>query len=126
MTRIVCLVLALLFFSGAHALGSICDNAPCEDAIAVRAGENFSIELESNSGSTGFEWWSQFDASYLDLEASSEAAGSKSSGMVGVPGKKVMVFKARQAGSTDIVMLLLQPWENGSIAQRKIFPVNIS
>jgi len=30
------------------------------------------------------------------------------------------------AGSTDVIMLLLQPWENSTVGEKKIFPINIS
>jgi len=36
-------VAALLFAAASASAGSICDNAPCEDAINVMAGENFTI-----------------------------------------------------------------------------------
>jgi predicted secreted protein len=106
--------------------GSICDNAPCEEAINVLVGGNFTIELESNSGSTGFVWLSQFDTEYLNLVDSSEQSGNALPGMVGVPGKKLFVFSAKKPGSTDVVMLMLRPWKNGTVEERKIFPVNIS
>ncbi|MCX6676962.1 MAG: protease inhibitor I42 family protein [Methanothrix sp.] len=119
-------VAAVLIALAAVSTGSICDNAPCEDAINVSAGENFTIELPSNAGSTGFAWWTQFDTEYLSLLNSSEQSGNAKAGMVGVPGKKLFVFSAKKSGSTDVIMLLLQPWENGTIGEKKIFPVNIS
>ena len=106
--------------------GSICDNAPCENAVNVTAGENFTIELESNAGSTGFEWWNQFDTEYLSLVSSSELSGNAKPGWVGVPGKKLFEFSAKKPGSTQVIMLLLQPWEKSTVEERKIFPVNIS
>jgi len=119
-------VAAILLALATTSVGSICDNAPCEDAVNVTAGENFTIELESNAGSTGFEWWNQFDTEYLSLVSSSELSGNAKPGMVGVPGKKLFVFSAKKPGSTDVIMLLLQPWKNSTVEERKIFPVNIS
>ncbi|MFZ3148241.1 MAG: protease inhibitor I42 family protein [Methanothrix sp.] len=119
-------VAAVLLALVATSAGSICDNAPCEDVINVLAGENFTIELPSNAGSTGFEWWTWFDTEYLGLVASSEQSGNAKSGMVGVPGKKLFEFSAKKQGSTDVIMLLLQPWKNSTVEERKIFPVNIS
>ena len=127
--------IASLFLAGVAAVffalvmasaGSVCDNAPCEDAVNVSAGENFTIELKSIAGSTGFVWWTQFDTEYLSLVSSSEQAGDAKPGWVGVPGKKVFVFNAKKPGSTDVIMLLIQPWENSTVAQRLIYPVNIS
>jgi len=119
-------VAAVLIAAATASAGSICDNAPCEDAINVMAGENFTIELPSNAGSTGFSWWTQFDTGYLSLVNSSEQSGDAKAGMVGVPGEKLFVFSAKKPGSTDVIMLLLRPWENGTVDEKKIFPVNIS
>ena len=119
-------VAAILLALATTSAGSVCDNAPCEKVINVLAGENFTIELESNAGSTGFGWWNQFDTEYLSLVDSSEQSGNAMSGEVGVPGKKLFVFNAKKPGSTDVIMLLLQPWKNSTIGERKIFPVNIS
>ncbi|MCX6673536.1 MAG: protease inhibitor I42 family protein [Methanothrix sp.] len=119
-------VAAVLIAAATASADSICDNAPCEDAINVMAGENFTIELPSNAGSTGFSWWTQFDTGYLSLVDSSEQSGNEKAGMVGVPGKKLFVFSAKKPGSTDVIMLLLRPWENGTVDEKKIFPVNIS
>jgi predicted secreted protein len=118
--------MAVLLAMVAISPGSICDNAPCEGAVNVTAGENFTIELKSNAGSTGFEWWTQFDTDYLSLVSSSEQPGNAKPGWVGVPGKKIFVFSAKKPGSTDVIMLLIQPWENSTVAERMIFPVNIS
>ncbi len=118
------LAAAFLFIAAASA-SSICDNAPCEAAINVSVGEDFTIPLESNTGSTGYNWWTQFDTEYLDLVSSSVKAPESSTGMVGVPGEQLFTFHAKKAGNTDVIMLLLQPWENGSIGTREIFPVNI-
>jgi predicted secreted protein len=119
-------VAAILFVLVVASAGSICDNAPCEEAVNVSAGENFTIELKSNAGSTGYEWWTQFDTEYLSLVSSFEQSGDAKPGWVGVPGKKVFVFNARKPGSTDIIMLLIRPWENSTVAEKKIYPVNIS
>ena len=116
---------AVLLAAVAISAGSVCDNAPCEDAVNVTAGENFTIELDSNAGSTGFSWWTQFDPDYLSLVASYEQSGNAKPGWVGVPGKKIFVFSAKKPGSTDVIMLLVRPWKNGTVAESKIFPVYI-
>jgi predicted secreted protein len=115
-----------IFALAIGSVGSICDNAPCEEAINVSAGENFTIQLQSNSGSTGYEWWTKFDTDYLSLVSSFDQAGQAKPGWVGVPGKKVFIFNARKTGSTEVIMLLVRPWEDGTVAEKKIYPVNIS
>jgi len=126
MSRLTTTVLAAAFlFIAAASASSICDNAPCETPINVSIGENFTISLESNTGSTGFNWWAQFDTDYLSLVDSSVEVPTSSPGMVGVPGKQLFTFNTKMAGNTDVIMLYLQPWENGTIGTKKIFPVNI-
>jgi predicted secreted protein len=125
MKKVAYIILAVAFLSIAAASASICDNAPCENAINATVGENFSISLPFYSG-TGFEWWANFDPAYLSLVNSSDAVKDSSSGMVGLPREKVLTFSAKMAGNTYVTMLLLQPWENSTIGKRQIFPVNIT
>jgi predicted secreted protein len=103
---------------------NICDNAPCEPQINTSIGEEFAISLESNP-SAGFEWWTKFDPNYLSLVNLTFISENEMSGMVGVPGKHEFIFNAISAGNTDVIMLLIQPWKNGTIAEPKIFPINI-
>jgi predicted secreted protein len=124
MKRVASIILAAAFLSVVAAYASICDNAPCEKAINATVGENFTIPLQFHAG-TGFEWWTQFDPAFLALKESSENAKDSGSRMVGLPKEKAFTFNAKMSGKTDVIMLLLQPWENGTIAERKIFPVNI-
>jgi predicted secreted protein len=125
MNQSTILALAIAFLSIAIVSGTnICDNAPCEPQINASLGKEFAISLESNP-STGFEWWTKFDPNYLSLLNSTFISGNEKSGMVGVPGKQMFSFNAKSAGNTEVIMLLLRPWENGAIAERKIFPINI-
>jgi inhibitor of cysteine peptidase len=126
MKRIASIILAAAFFLIVAATASICDNAPCENTINAKIGEDFTITVKSNTGSTGFEWWTQFDPVYLTLVASSDKAGADNSGMVGVPGEKSFTFNAKKVGDTALILLELQPWENGTIGTRKIFPIIVS
>jgi predicted secreted protein len=127
MNKYVILSLALVFsLIGLVFAYSICDNAPCEKLIKASAGKEFTISFESNPGSTGFEWWTQFDPQYLSLENTSYVRGQSSSGMVGVPGTRSFTFVPKVAGDTQVIMLNLQPWENGTIGDRKIYPITIA
>jgi predicted secreted protein len=124
MNQSTILALAIVFSSVLIVSGTnICDNAPCEPQINGSLGKEFTISLESNP-STGFEWWTNFDPNYLSLLNSTFISGNEKSGMVGVPEKKLFTFNTRSAGKTEVIMLLLRPWENGTIAERKIFPIN--
>jgi len=119
------LALAITFSSIMIVSGTnICDNAPCEPQINASLEEEFTISLESNP-SAGFEWWTKFDPNYLSLLNSTFVTGHEKSGMLGVPGKETFTFNARSAGNTEAIMLLYRPWENGTVAECKIFPINI-
>jgi predicted secreted protein len=125
MKKVAHIILAVAFLSIAAASASICDNAPCEKTINATVAENFAISLPFYSG-TGFEWWANFDPAYLNLVNSSDEVKDSGSEMVGLPRERVLTFSAKMAGNTDVTMLLLQPWENSTIGERKIFPVNIT
>jgi predicted secreted protein len=125
MNRTTILALAMIFSSVMVVSGtSICDNTPCEPQINASLGREFTISLESTS-STGFEWWTEFDPNYLSLTNSTLASGTKKSELLGVPETKMFTFNTLIEGQTDVIMLLLKPWENGTIAERKIFPIEI-
>jgi predicted secreted protein len=125
MNRSAILALAITFLSVMIASGTdICDNSPCETQINASLGKEFAISLESNP-STGFEWWIKYDPNYLDLMNSTFVNGNGKSGFLGVQGTQMFTFNAKSAGNTEVIMLLLKPWKNGSIEERKIFPINI-
>jgi inhibitor of cysteine peptidase len=120
------LVLTLMISTiGAAFADSICNNAPCEEQMNVTLPGEFNITLDSNP-TTGFSWWTQFDPQYLDLVNETFAANNSRPGMTGVGGQDVFTFEARKAGDTHVTMLLLRPWVNGTIAESKIIPVNIT
>lgn len=125
MERYTKVILAAAFLLMAAASASICDNAPCEEAINATVGENFTISLPYNAG-TGFEWWTNFDPDYLSLEGSSDIAEESAPEMMGAPEETDFTFKAKMSGSTEVIMLLLRPWENATVEERRIFPVNIA
>ena len=115
MSQSAILALAIVFSSVLIVSGTnICDKAPCEPQINASVAKEFTISLESDP-STGFEWWTKFDPNYLTLLNSTF-----------INGKKSFTFNARSAGNTEVTMLLLEPWQNGAIAERKIFPIIIT
>ena len=127
MNKYAILSLALAFsLTGIVFAASVCDNAPCEKMVNASLGNNFTISFASVSPSTGFQWWTNFDPNYLSLVNESYVQNSAAPGMVGVPGMESFTFAPKKVGETDITMLALQPWENGTIGQRKIFPVTIT
>jgi predicted secreted protein len=112
--------LAIISIAGICSANNICDTAECETPITVIVGEEFTISLESTP-STGFVWWTDFEAEYLNLINNTLIPGSG----IGAPGLKNFTFVAIAPGETEAIMLELQPWVNGSIGTRKIYPIEI-
>jgi predicted secreted protein len=104
---------------------SICYNAPCEKQINVSVGKDFAISLEANPGSTGFVWRTNFDTHYLSLVNSTIIPENAASGMIGASGMENFTFNAKRTGNTEVRMLLLRPWVNGTIIESKLFQINI-
>ena len=104
---------------------SIYDNVPHENQINASVGKDFKITLEANPGSTGFNWWTNFDTQYLSLVNSTFVHGNAGFRMVGVPGTEIFTFNAKRAGNTGVNMLLLRPWVNGTVVDSKLFQINI-
>jgi predicted secreted protein len=126
MGRCAITLLALAFFLiGAVSANSICDNAPCEKAVNASLGKEFIVSVESNPGSTGFEWWTSFDPQYLNLVSAAYTPGNKSTILVGIPGREAFTFVPKRTGDTEVTLLSLQPWTNGTIGSRKIYPIVI-
>jgi hypothetical protein len=117
--------LAIIFMSALIACGTnICDNSSCEPQINTILGSEFTIPLESYSA-TSFKWWTEFDPNYLSLSNKTTIRGNKQLGIVGGQEGTTFTFSSKREGQTDIIMLLLTPLANGSIEERKIFPINI-
>jgi len=104
---------------------SICDSALCDNSVNVSVGKDFTISLEANPGSTGFKWSTDFDTNYLSLVNSTFAPGSAGSGLIGQPGTENFTFNAKRAGNTEVNMLLLRPWVNGTIIRSMVYQINI-
>ena len=126
MNKSVTLVLFVAFsMTALVSANSIYDNAPHENQINVSVGKDFTISQEANPGSTGFNWWTNFDPDYLSLVNTTFIPGKAGSGMVGVPGMDIFIFNAKRAGNTEVNMLLLRPWVNGTIVKSELFRINI-
>ncbi len=123
-SKISVLALAISMTALAFA-SSVCDNAPCEPVINATVGEEFKITMPSNP-STGFGWWTDFDPQFLSLVKKGSDRGNVSPEMVGMAEEEVLTYRAVSPGETEVYLLLLQPWESGSIAERLIYPVMIS
>lgn len=125
MNRLMTWPLAIVLFSAIIASGAnLCDNSPCESQINTSLDDEFTISLESYSA-TGFSWWSDFDPNYLSFVNKTTISENDQLGISGGRERTTLTFSSKSAGQTEIIVLLLRPWENGSIEERKIFPINI-
>ncbi len=116
LTRV--LTLSLLF--GALALGSSCvgprdysiDFSDNGSTTKISTGDTLTVELEANP-STGYLWifGAPFDPNLLVMTSESYTKPEGSKGMVGVPVKRVMTFKAIAPGSTGLKLDYRRPWE---------------
>ena len=91
--------------------------------IEIVSGEEFIIGLESNP-TTGFEWLTEFDESFLEPVKSEYETDKALSGMTGVGGEQQFTFKGLKPGKTKITLKYKREWEQAA-ADTKIFTVSI-
>jgi predicted secreted protein len=78
--------------------------------IEVSAGQTFDIAMESNTGSTGYQWTVQsVIPDGVVQQVGQPAIQAPSTDMPGASGATVMHFKALAAGSAELVLLYLPP-----------------
>lgn len=126
MNKSVTLASAIVFSLVALVFANIiCNSASCENPINVSVGKDFTISLEANPGSTGFDWWTNFDTNYLSLVNKTFTPGNSGSKIVGGSGTEIFTFNAKRVGNTEVNMLLLRPWVNGTISRSNVLQINI-
>lgn len=83
--------------------------------VKVKAGDNFTITLESNI-TTGYKWKiaRPLDTRLLKLLGSKSVAPENI--RIGAPGKEEWVFKAIRHGKTIVSFDYTRPWEEGAPA----------
>lgn len=91
--------------------------------IHLKAGEQFSIILESNP-STGYKWVPEYDKEIIELIDDRYESLNKNQQIVGAPGKQIFVFKALKKGDTEIKFEYGRSWEKVSIDSR-VFRISI-
>ena len=95
-----------------------------EHFLNVGKGSDFTISLESNPGSTGYDWIvSAYDAKYLKLVSNQFIQPIYM--IPGAPGVRNFTFKAIKKGQTTIVLQYLRSWENCLPARKEIYHINI-
>jgi predicted secreted protein len=94
-------------------------------AVALKVGETFRVELPGIGGA-GYNWYmKKFDARFLELL--SQETIKTEVGLVGSPVMHVWRFKARQAGQTEIRLDYYRKWEGLTTASKHfLLYINIS
>ena len=96
-------------------------NMTASEPIMVKAGQNFTIKMESNP-TTGYGW--QLSKA-LDNKISlvTNAFIPPDSKLCGAGGHELWTFKAIGEGQTDISMKYVRPWEKDQPARTNVFTV---
>jgi predicted secreted protein len=94
-------------------------------AVALKVGEIFRVELPGIGGA-GYNWYmKKFDSRFLELLSQETIKTEK--GLVGSPVMHVWRFKARQPGHTQIRLDYYRKWEGLTTASKHfLLYINIS
>ena len=85
--------------------------------VELVVGGSVIVTLESNPGSTGFEWGSAEISDETVLQQVDQRYEAPEEGsMIGAPGKEIWTFKGLKKGESSISMEYSQPWEGGTKA----------
>jgi len=106
--KITACILTILFLASLSAGASIA--APSDNVISVKEGQTFKITLPSNP-STGYQWNSTYDTTYLELVAQNFQPDNTNPGIVGAGGNEIFTFKAKNPGNTTITFNYQRPWD---------------
>ena len=85
--------------------------------VELGVGASLIVTLESNPGSTGFEWeLTEISDEAVLRKVDQRYEPPEEGGMVGAPGKEIWTFKGLKKGESSISMEYSQPWEGGTKA----------
>lgn len=108
--------------------GDSCRGCPVygetDTAITAKAGNEFVIELESNS-TTGYQWTARSSDETVVSEQSNEYV-QPSSDALGAPGKQRFVFLASQAGTAAVTLYYSRSFEDGADAREVAYTVTVT
>jgi inhibitor of cysteine peptidase len=94
--------------------------------IEVKAGELFDIAIESNTGSTGYQWTvNSVIPDGVVAQQGDPTTEAPTTEMPGAPGMTVFHFKALAAGTAQLVMLEQPPGDGGTPGAVYMTVVNV-
>jgi len=113
MKKIAYILVACLILAAHSTMAGCAEPKQFSDAsspIAVKAGEEFVISLESNP-STGYHWQLSKplnEAIMVLVDSQFQAPNTK---LIGAPGVELWTFKASGKGSTEVAFEYVRSWE---------------
>lgn len=83
-----------------------------EQTVNTKAGENFSVSLESNP-TTGYQWEADFESDYVEFLDKQFVEYPQEPDIVGMGGRETFLFQALKSGETEIKFSYSRPGEEG-------------
>ena len=103
---------AIIYFLIAFMLGAAAYAAACMRTVKAKAGNSFSIKIESNP-TTGYSWQLASPVYGKLVRHVSNKYYPAKTGLVGSGGVEIWTFKAIKRGNTRIKFKYVRPWEKG-------------
>lgn len=91
--------------------------------VTASAGQTLEVVLDANP-STGYTWTVASAPEFLKSEGEPTFASQAASGVVGAAGQQTLKFSVTAAGSGELSLSYLRPWESG-VAPAETFKVQI-
>jgi inhibitor of cysteine peptidase len=93
-------------------------------AVSLRAGQTLIVTLKSNP-TTGYEWQVDHVDESVVQPTKQEFQPASDPNRLGAPGQTVHEFQAVGAGTTDLRLVYVRPWEKG-VEPEDTFQVSIT
>ena len=89
------------------------EQADTSDALQVKVGDTFVIELDSNP-TTGYSWnLAKTDLKIVEQVSREYKPRETTERLVGSGGREIWTFKATAKGKTTLTFQYARPWEKG-------------
>lgn len=109
---IASLPLFLLGFFSTAGKTVMITQAQNQSKVKVKKDANFQVLLNANP-TTGFDWRIlSYDSTVIEIKKKSFIKSDTQ--RMGAPGKQVFKFKAIAAGTTDLRLIYVRPWERAT------------
>jgi inhibitor of cysteine peptidase len=86
-------------------------DADSGEAVELTVGGELVVDLEENV-TTGYSWRVDVTPGFLQVTANEQKVAA-ATGAVGAAGRHIVTWKATRAGTGEVVLTYLRPWEQG-------------